>query len=200
MAPQDTTPTLPPLTPDALWESIPVLEEPPPAEALEPAGTSPWVLWGSIIVVLLAVALAAYFIQRAKRNRAQGPTAEEIAMKKLNELRNRHPDTRTCSLELSLILREYLTGKMQDPALYETHEEFSQRLDALASIPAECQYSVRTLLEKSAALKYTGIQDENTELIAALITETEQTVLLIQEARQRDATENRALAKVKKQS
>lgn len=200
MAPQDTTTSLPSFTPDDLLKSIPVLEDGPPAEALEPTGISAWLLWGGIIGVLLAVTLAAYFIQRAKRNRPQGPTAEEIAMQKLSELRNRHPDTRTCSLELSLILREYLTGKMQDPALYETHEEFSQRLDALASIPAECQYSVRTLLEKSAELKYTGIQEENTELIAALITETEQTILLIQEARQREAAENQALAKVKKQS
>jgi hypothetical protein len=84
--------------------------------------------------------------------------------------------------------------------LYETHEEFSQRLNALASIPAECQYDVRMLLEKSAELKYTGIQEENAELIATLIAETEQTILHIHEARQREAAENHALQKVKKQS
>lgn len=200
MVAQDTTPTQPPLMPDEILESIPVLEEGWPAEALQPGGISPWLLWGGIIATLLIVALVIYGLIRAKQRHPEGPTAEESALQKLSELSKCKPDTRTCSLELSRILREYLTGATNDPALYETHEEFCQRLNALASIPAEFQYDVRMLLEKSAELKYTGIQEENAELIATLIAETEQTILHIHEARQREAAENHALQKVKKQS
>lgn len=200
MATQDTTPALPPLMPDEILESIPVLEEGPPAESLEPAGISPWILWGGLFVIIMVVAPAIYCIVRAKQRKPRVPTAEETALQELRELSKCKPDTRTCSLALSRILREYLTGKTQDPALYETHEEFSHRLDALSSIPTECQYDVRMLLEKSAELKYTGIQEENAELIAALIAETEQTILHIHEARQREAEENQALQKVKRQS
>ena len=196
----NTTDTLPPLMPTEILESIPVLEEGLPAEALEPAGLSPWLLWGGLLGTLLLAAGLLYYIIRAKRRPAPKTTPEETALKKLDELRTAQPDTRACSLALSLILREYLCGKTQDPALYETHEEFRQRLDALSTIPRDCQYNVRKILEKLAELKYAGIQANEAELNATLITETEETILQIHEAQQLEEAAAKELAKVKKLS
>ncbi len=85
-------------------------------------------------------------------------TAEEIALKRLSALETQQLNARALSLELSLLLREYITQETQEPTLYETHQEFSSRLDSLASIPAKFQYDLRCLLEELSEMKYAGNQ------------------------------------------
>lgn len=183
-----------------LLNSIPELEQGIPAEALEPATLSPWLLWGSIVGVIIVAGILVYLLLKKRKHTHPAPTAEEIALQRLEALKTQQPNLRTCSLELSMILREYLTGKTEDPALFETHEEFSRRLDALSAIPRECQYATRMLLEKFAELKYAGRQDNAPQMVTELISETQDTILNIQEAQQRAAEAAKELEKVKKLS
>ncbi|MBR5213019.1 MAG: hypothetical protein IKV92_02055 [Akkermansia sp.] len=194
------TPATPTAQPIDLLKCIPELEKGIPAEALESSGISPWLLWGGSVGLILLIGLVVFLIIRKKKTAPLPPSAEEIAMQRLEALRTLQPDLRACGLELSMILREYLAGKTEDPALYETHEEFSRRLDALSAIPRECQYATRMLLEKFVELKYAGRQENAPQLAAQLIAETEQTILNIQEAQQKAAEAAKELEKVRKLS
>lgn len=189
-----------PQTPINLTERIPALEQGIPAEALEAGGISPWLLWGGIAAVCLVIGIIIFLIVRKKQKTQHIPTPEEIAMNRLAELQQAMPDLRACSLELSMTLREYLCGKTQDPAMFETHEEFSRRLDSLSAIPRECQYGTRMLLEKFAEMKYAGRQENAPQLVTSLIDETKNIILSIQAAQQKEAEAAKELEKVRKLS
>lgn len=183
-----------------LLNSIPELDPGVSAEALEGAAVSAWWIAGGAVALLLILGGICFYIIRKRRTPKPQPSAEEIALQRLEGLCGMSPDLRTASLELSMILREYLSLKTADTALYETHEEFSQRLDSLSAIPRECQYATRMLLEKFAELKYAGIQDNAQQHVHALIEETQNTILSIQAARQKEEETARELEKVKKLS
>lgn len=183
-----------------LLSSIPELEPGVSAEALESATISPWwIACGTVVLLLLIAGITVYIIRKRRTPKPQ-PTAEEIALNRVANLRGMTPDLRTASLELSMILREYLSNKTQDTALYETHEEFSRRLDSLSAIPRECQYTTRMLLEKFAEMKYAAIHGDAQQQVNHLIEETQNTILSIQEARQKEADAARELEKVRKLS
>lgn len=57
--------------------------------------------------------------------------------------------------DASLIMRHYLEVTMQEPALYETHEEFLLRPDALEELPAGARQRLAPLLDQLARAKYT---------------------------------------------
>lgn len=117
--------------------------------------------WGCVILIALAAAAFIWWIRRRRRHSPLLPTPLETALNSLSSLEEKLPPLRECSLQLSLIVRHYLQGQVQDPALFETHEEFSQRLDSLATVPKECQYDTRYLLEQLADLKYAGSHEQD---------------------------------------
>ena len=108
-----------------------------------------WLLlaWGSVALMIAAGVGIIWWIRRSKRTQPHMATPLETALRALQQLEEKLPPIRECSLQISLIVRGYLQGQVQDPALYETHEEFSQRLDSLATVPKACQYDTRYLLE-----------------------------------------------------
>jgi hypothetical protein len=55
---------------------------------------------------------------------------------------------------VSLVLRKYLAKIMKDPALYETHEEFIGRHDAIKNLNEELKLAISDYFSKLAALKY----------------------------------------------
>lgn len=55
---------------------------------------------------------------------------------------------------VSVIIRRYLARSMGEPALFETHEEFVSRHEALAGLPEEVRESVGAFFADLAALKY----------------------------------------------
>ena len=179
-----------------LLKCIPELEEDLPPEMLaEPENNTGYI--AAAIALLLILATLAYLRFRKKTPTVIEIAPEETAINSLQALSKACPDVRECSLQLSMILRRYLTGATQDPALFETHEEFSNRLNALSSIPASCQYPTRVLLEKLAELKYAGIEASDSQRVEALINETKETILNIHEARLKAAEGDRLLEKVK---
>ncbi len=131
-----------------------------------------WLWW--IAGALAAIGFILYLLWRRKRHPAPlPPSAEQIAFGALHKLEEKSIPLRDCSLQLSLILRNYLQSRLQDPALYETHEEFSQRIDSLSAVPATRRDETRKLLEELAELKYNAPDDEHVdERTASLIAHT----------------------------
>ena len=182
-----------------LLQSIPQLESALPVEALQGEGINPWLLWSLVGIGVIILAAIGFFIyQRLRKKPRYVLSPELIALQNLQELEEASPDLRTTSLELSMILRRYLAGTAQDPALYETHEEFSRRFNSLSGISAEYRLSTKKLLEKLAAYKYAGVQENAPQVVQALIGETKQTILNLHAARQQEEATNRELAQLKK--
>lgn len=124
--------------------------------------------WGCVILIALAAAVFIWWLRRRGRRAPLLPTPLETALGELDALTAKLPPLRECSLQISLIVRHYLQGQVHDPALFETHEEFSQRLDSLATVPKECQSDTRKLLERLAELKYTGAHEQDPALAREL--------------------------------
>jgi hypothetical protein len=123
-------------------------------ETLIPKAETPW-LWITIGAVLL-VALIAWLIRR-RMTRAKDPTnIREAAIKDaINALDTiSHSDAHAAALESSMILRKYLSITAEDPALFETHEEFVSRHDALQKIPQATRDEVATIFNRLATIKY----------------------------------------------
>ena len=96
-----------------------------------------------------------------------------------------------------MILRRYLAGTAQDPALYETHEEFSRRFNSLSGISAEHRMSTKKLLEKLASYKYAGVQQDAPQVTQALIAETRQTILNLYAAKQQEEATSKEPAQLR---
>lgn len=145
---------LPTAAPD-ITELIPTLEADLPSDTFMVDHFWRNVGIGLGLAVLLA-AVALFFVWRSRRRRArQAPvSAEQRALEALDALQSRKLPLHDFSLELSMLLREYVTGETQDPALFETHEEFSRRFDALATVPPNFRRELSSLLSELAALKY----------------------------------------------
>jgi len=63
-------------------------------------------------------------------------------------------DARCTAIEVSVILRRYLARTMSEPSLFETHEEFVSRHDALAGFSAELREEIATHFSALAQIKY----------------------------------------------
>ena len=57
-------------------------------------------------------------------------------------------------ITVSLVLRKYLAKVMAEPALYETHEEFIGRHDAIKGFNEELKVAISEYFSKLASLKY----------------------------------------------
>ena len=86
--------------------------------------------------------------------------AYESAVRALNQAQaNSGREAATVS---SLVLRRYLATVSGDPALFETHEEFISRHDALTSLPEAARHAAVAGFDRLASLKYAkepGLED-----------------------------------------
>jgi len=150
----------------SLLDRIPALE--PDLSAQSFLIENPWsieVIVFSILLLFLLIACFIYWFATRKKAIVLPPSPEQIAYRELDAVQESlvtEQSIACISLKLSLILREYLTGETNDPALFETHQEFSQRMGALAKVPANKQLETRMLLERLAENKYTNDQDRKT--------------------------------------
>ncbi len=172
-----------------ILESIPTLAPDIPASAF--AADNALMVAIALIGGLVLLAGFAWLLWSAygkKRAATPPPAPEAIALAELERLQREMPPLRPCALRLSLILRAFLAGQTQDTALYETHEEFSHRIDSLASLPESCQYDMRCLLETLAEQKYSaeGAQQQ-APLAAELITRARELVQRITTEQAREA-------------
>jgi hypothetical protein len=141
---------MPETTPSKKFE----LMESSSVETLIPKDETPW-LWIAIGAALL-VALIVWLIRR-RMKRAQDPAnireaAFKDAIAALDAISQ--SDAHAAALESSMILRKYLSVTAEDPALFETHEEFISRHDALQKIPQATRDEVATIFSRLATIKY----------------------------------------------
>ena len=177
-----------------ILQAIPTLEQDIPADLFLVQEFWIPLAWACAVLIPLA-ALAAWWLyaRRNKRPVASISPLQETLLA-LAELDQDLPPMRECALRLSMILRSFLAGQAQDPALYETHEEFSQRIDSLAHVPVVCQCATRDLLEQLAAFKYAGESAHDTTYAHLLVEQAKELVTRIdavQQAQQAEKEETR---------
>lgn len=179
-----------------ILDSIPELEQDISAASFHAAAYG-WIVALAIALLILLI-IALLILRRLRRRIPQlPPSAEEVALQALDHLEDSTLSPKDFSLQLSMILREFLTGETQDPALFETHEEFSRRVDALAAIPADCRNDVMCLLDDLARLKYAAAVERTSMPLRPMIDHARALVSRIAEAK-RQAQAAAEFAKPKK--
>ena len=112
-----------------------------------------WALLALAVLAIVLLVLAAFLL------RTKGPAAKSIedsyriSLDQLDALRD-HSGTlplAEVATEASFAIRFYLAACLGEPALFETHEEFTLRADALERLPAGSREHLNPLLEKLAA-------------------------------------------------
>ena len=170
-----------------ILQAIPTLEKDIPADQFMVQEFWIPLAWACAVLIPLAALAAWWLYRRNRKNAAPGITPLQEALAAMDELDAQLPPMRECALRLSMILRSYLAGKTQDPALYETHEEFSQRMDSLTNVPVSCQLETRDLLEHLAEFKYAGETEQDATRAHSLVETTRNLVGRIDAAQQQTA-------------
>jgi len=136
------------------------LREPIPADPYLPAPGPPWWIWAAAaLFVLLLVAAIVVAIRRHRKSGASGPDPEQArrnALAALSRIDASAPPARLAT-EVSLILRRFLAEAFGDPALFETHEEFLSRHDALADLPPGQHDALARIFATLVRLKYSPV-------------------------------------------
>lgn len=131
------------------------LLEPASPEALLP--DSAWGPWLAAAAIAVLVVLGVMMWLRKRKPVTNGKSALcraafGEAVTALAEIPA--DDVRDAAVLASLILRTYLSTVAGDPSLYETHEEFVSRHDALSGFTAEARVATAIGFSRLAALKY----------------------------------------------
>ena len=119
----------------------------------------PWYLWAIAALVLVAGIILITFLLRGRAKPTTSADIEEMygtsrkflegLLDKINDLPLSH-----IASDASFAVRGYLAACLSEPALFETHEEFLLREDALEQLPAGSRDRLNPLLEELATLKY----------------------------------------------
>lgn len=155
-----------------ILDKIPQLEPDIPVDGFAQAVFTQHLLWGGL-AALVVLGLAAWLVVRIIRKRRSAqttppPTHAQVALAAISRVEEDMPAIRECSLRLSLILRTFLEGQAHDSSLYETHEEFTQRMDSLSGVPLSCQNATRDLFDDLVRYKYAGNAEGSQALVGEL--------------------------------
>ncbi len=112
-----------------------------------------WILMG---VGALLVIVGLFFILLRKTRKSD---PEQIKREAYREADNAlfqmaQLPARDMAIEISLILRRYLAKCMNEPVLYETHEEFIGRHDAIKDFDVNLRVSISGYFSELASIKY----------------------------------------------
>ncbi len=135
--------------------SLELIEPEPPVVLVPDTGWSLWLAAG-LGMALVITAIVVIRMVRKKSSYASPAALREAAFRDALAALNaiRAAETRDIAVQASLILRSYLAAAAADPALYETHEEFISRHDALQSLTADARNAAGTGFSRLATLKY----------------------------------------------
>jgi hypothetical protein len=130
------------------------LAEPPPVQPLLPEPI-PWIAPTAALLLALLLALL-WSVLRKHRSKPDPAAARKAAYRQARAALEsiRDADPREAATRCSLALRHYLSGAGGDPALFETHEEFSSRTDALAKLAPAARQEARDQLARLVQWKY----------------------------------------------
>jgi hypothetical protein len=116
-----------------------------------------WPTWATFVLLALVIAVALYLAFRKRKAVPEDPRriredAFRAAQAALSTIRI--DDPRDAAVQCSLVLRKYLSIAAADPALFETHEEFIARRDALQALTDAARSAAESGFGRLAALKY----------------------------------------------
>ncbi|MFK7910058.1 MAG: hypothetical protein AB8F34_05585 [Akkermansiaceae bacterium] len=148
-----------------------------------PEPTTPWWIWALVAFGILAlIALIVLLIRKNKPKRAR-KTLLDKARARLEALKQEAPNLapETVATRTSMIIRLYLESAFEDPALFETDEEFTLRPNALKALHPDTRSKITDHLKQLTNLKYepntaqdianqkaTGLIDEAGEILAVI--------------------------------
>lgn len=113
-----------------------------------------WWFAVALAVILIVVGLTMIF---SKTNKPIDPrTREREAFSRAKEAFGSlgTKGVRDTAVSVSQIMRRYLADAMDEPALFETHEEFVSRHDVLKDYPEELKVETGNFFSQLAAVKY----------------------------------------------
>ena len=115
-----------------------------------------WEFWLIVMVAITLVSIILFFILRKKSPAQRSQTPIERARARLDKLQSESSilEPQTTAVRVSLIIRQYLEAAFEDPALFETNEEFTLRPDALEKLHPDCRQAVSKHLTELSELKY----------------------------------------------
>lgn len=115
-------------------------------------------LWVLAALAVCGFILLAMVLRLRARPTASASVEEtyENSRRELMALRKHLADRPVAAIatEASLAVRRYLAACLSEPALYETHEEFMLRGEALSQLPAGARTHLNPLMERLAEVKY----------------------------------------------
>lgn len=134
-------------------------DAPPPDPLLPGIGLWPWCFAAALPVIALLVRL----LVKRRKPAAVDPLkirtqARNEAVAALDAVKSTDP--RDAAVQSSLVLRKYLSLAAQDPALFETHEEFIARHDAMAGLNEIARAAAAEGFSRLAALKYAPVSPQ----------------------------------------
>ena len=142
---------------DGPTHALELLEPASPEILLPSSGWGPWLAAAALLVVLAGIGWWWWRRRKppadvpgARRQAAFAEACAALAMIPTTEVRE-------AAVLASLILRRYLSVAAGDPALYETHEEFVARHDALLALAPEVRAATVVGFDRLAALKYAPV-------------------------------------------
>lgn len=131
-----------------------------------------WQSWWGLLAMafsVMLIGLILYFIFSRKSKTNLRKTLLDRARERLDHLKSEADaeEPQTIATRISIIIRQYLEAAFDDPALFETNEEFSLRPHALEKLHPDSRKPVTDHLNELSQLKY--VPSTHTEHISDLI-------------------------------
>ncbi len=144
-----------------------------PGEFL-PEASTPWWVWLLVGCGVVILFIALYFIFKKRAPSKQRQTLLDKARARLEKLKTETTELppHTMATRISLIIRQYLEAAFDDPALFETNEEFTLRPHALQQLHPDSREPVASHLTELSQIKYAPIDQANN--VASLIDQAEE--------------------------
>ncbi|RYD19972.1 MAG: hypothetical protein EOP88_16910 [Verrucomicrobiaceae bacterium] len=135
--------------------TYPLLEPVSPETLVPHSWVEPWMIWLAAIAFILSLALV-WFLTRKKPVAPDPRLAREAARAEAAAALDRIGEVpaREAAVVSSLVLRKYLATAAGDPALFETHEEYIGRHEALKDFSEEARGATSIGFARLAAIKY----------------------------------------------
>ena len=126
-----------------------------PVDPFLPDWVLPWWMWVAGGLVLVGMVCLIIALARRPAKPSDGVSTADLAYRKAIATLDSLPDDfHDAVIGSSTALRAYLADAAGDPSLFETHEEFTARPEALETLPAEMRPKVSSYLTSLSQLKY----------------------------------------------
>ncbi len=113
-----------------------------------------WWIFAAVAVMAIIVLLVVILLRKKPAIDALKEKREAYLEAKAALSDGEVTDPRESAIRVSMILRRYLARSMNEPALFETHEEFIARHDGLKDLPDDLKSEAGAFFSKLAASKY----------------------------------------------